>query len=217
MNAVEVRDLEKRYGPVRALWDVSLDIPPGTINLVAGPNGAGKSTLLRILAALTRPTSGSVRLLGHDPFGRQGGSVRGEIGWLGAENGLYGDLTVEENLRFAAQLSASSDSRMETVLDDFGLGPLRGRRVRMLSQGYRRRTGLARVFLRGPSLLILDEPWNALDAESSERLSKALCEQRDRGSTVLVAAHGGTIAREIADRVIEIERGALRDETGEGA
>jgi heme ABC exporter ATP-binding subunit CcmA len=215
VNAVETREVDKQYGPVRALRSVSLDIPPGTINLIAGPNGAGKSTLLRILAALTRPTSGSVRLLGRDPFGRQGGSVRGEIGWLGAENGLYGDLTIQENLTFAAQLSACSASRMESVLEDFGLGPFRNRRVRMLSQGYRRRTGLARVFLRDPSLLVLDEPWNALDAESSERLSKVLCEQRERGSTVLVAAHGGTIAREIADRVIEIERGAVSDATGD--
>lgn len=209
MTAIELRGLAKEYGVVRALSDVSLDVPEATVGRIAGPNGAGKSTLLRVAAGLTRPTSGTVRLLGHDPFHSRGVAVRGEVGWLGAGAGLYGDLTVDENLRFAARLSSTDPERVDWAVDRFGLAPVRGRRVRLLSQGFRRRAGLARAFLPGPRLLLLDEPWNGLDAESGRRLTKLLGEHRGAGGTALVVAHGEIPGGEVVDRQIHLERGTV--------
>ena len=210
VSAVETQEVEKRYGPVRALRDVSFSVPEGTVTLVAGPNGAGKSTLLRILACLTRPTSGLIRILGRDPFRKDGPALRSELGWLGPEPGLYADLTVEENLAFVARLHGSDSGRVESVLEELGLAAMRHRRARTLSQGYRRRTGLARALLHQPRILLLDEPWNGLDEEASERLTKVLKEHRARGGTVLVAAHAVPAARELADQVLRLEQGVLR-------
>lgn len=209
MNAIEVSGLVKQYGPMRALAGVSLEIPAATVHLVAGPNGAGKSTLLRILSALTRPTAGSVRILGENPFGPRRAEVRRHIGWLGAAAGLYGDLTVEENLSFAARLCGADRDRIETALDDFALAAFRHRRARTLSEGYRRRAGLARALLSRPRIVLLDEPWNGLDAEASERLVKVLRDHRSRGDTVLVTAHRTVGALELADRVVTLARGEL--------
>lgn len=210
MNAIEARDLDKRYGVVRALRGVSFELPPSTMTLVAGPNGAGKSTLLRVLACLTRPTRGSVLIFGHDPFGRGGPGVRSKIGWLGPDSGLYADLTIQENLAFTAQLHGHDPARQEWALEEFGLSPVRHRPLRTLSQGYRRRAGLARVLLPQPALLLLDEPWNGLDEEASERLTKALQNHRSGGGTLVIAAHAAAVARELADHVLHLEEGGLR-------
>ena len=209
MNAIRVLEIEKRYGALRALSEVSFELPSGSATLVCGPNGAGKSTLLRVLAGLTRPTSGSVRLLERNPFGREGRSVRGAIGWLGPEVGLYADLTVEENLAFAARLHAVDAGRVEGLVKELGLETVRARQVRTLSQGYRRRAGLARALVHDPRLLFLDEPWNGLDDEAAERLSGLLRARRDRGDTVVVAAHRGGALLDLADRVIRLDRGRL--------
>jgi Cu-processing system ATP-binding protein len=101
---IEVTNLEKHYDNVAALRGISLEISPGTSVLVSGSNGAGKSTLLRILAGLTRPTRGRVAIHGNDPFGKHAVSYRGRVGFVGQELALYGDLTIEENLRFCARI-----------------------------------------------------------------------------------------------------------------
>ncbi len=206
MSAVEAHSLVKRYGAVRALDRVSFRLEPATLTFVTGPNGAGKSTLLRVLAALTRPTSGEIRLTGKDPFGKDGASLRSRVGWIGAAAGLYADLTVEENLLFHARLHGLDPGRIEPALEDFGLVPLRDRRVRTLSQGFRRRAGLARVFLPAPSLILLDEPWNGLDAAGSEQLLGVLQDHRSKGATILASRHGRTDG---ADRILYLADGRM--------
>ncbi len=209
MNAVETHEVAKRYGALLALRDVSLEISAGTLTLVCGPNGAGKSTLLRVLGGLTRPTTGSVRLLDRDPFGRDAATVRGKIGWLGTGAGLYTDLTVEENLEFAAALHGVERTRVAELIDRLGLSPVRARPARTLSDGYRRRTGLARALVHEPEILLLDEPWNGLDDEASNQLVTLLRELRDRGGTIVVAAHRAPAGADIANRVIPLESGRV--------
>ncbi len=209
MNAVETHEVAKRYGALLALRDVSLEISAGTLTLVCGPNGAGKSTLLRVLGGLTRPTTGSVRLLDRDPFGRDAATVRGKIGWLGTGAGLYTDLTVEENLEFAAALHGVERTRVAELIDRLGLSPVRARPARALSDGYRRRTGLARALVHEPEILLLDEPWNGLDDEASNQLVTLLRELRDRGGTIVVAAHRAPAGADIANRVIPLESGRV--------
>jgi len=210
VNALDATGVVKEYGPVRALDGVDLELAPGAIVLLRGANGAGKSTLLRVLGALTRPTRGSVRLLGRDPFASGDAAVRARVGFLGQSAALYGELTVLENLHFAANLRGAAPAEVDRALDSFALGPVREQRARTLSQGYRRRVGLARALLGEPAILLLDEPWNGLDTASAETLSRLLESLRGRGVAVLVASHGAATELPKFDRELALDRGRLR-------
>jgi len=209
VNALEASGVAKDYGAVRALDGVDLSLAPGTFALLRGPNGAGKSTLLRVLGALTRPTRGSVRVLGRDPFASRDAAVRARVGFLGQDAGLYGELTVAENLGFAAKLRGAPTADAARTAELLGLAPVLDRRARMLSQGFRRRVGLARALLGEPAVLLLDEPWNALDGASAERLSRLLAELRDRGCALLVSSHAAATELPKFDREIHLARGRL--------
>jgi heme ABC exporter ATP-binding subunit CcmA len=209
VNACEAVDLEKRYGRVRALAGLRFAIPAGALVLVAGPNGAGKSTLLRVLAGQTRPSAGSVRVLGEDVFGPRRAALRGRIGHLGPTSGLYGELSVAENLAFTARLSGAPAARVHAMVSELGLDAVADRRLQTLSTGYRRRAALARVLLPDPELLLLDEPWNGLDADASERLAKRLAGLRDAACTVVVAAHAPAETGRAFDLVLRLEGGRL--------
>ncbi len=207
--AVELSNVEKHYGPVAALAGLSLSLVAGSTTLVTGPNGAGKSTLLRVLAGLTRPTRGSVRIGEVDPFGSRGAALRGRIGFVGQELGLYAELSVLENLRFCARLHGLEPRRAARPLARLGLDRLADRRVRTLSLGYRRRTALARALLTEPSLLLLDEPWNGLDADAACALSHILEDHRRAGGSALVAAHAPNDAAGLFDRAVRLRAGRL--------
>jgi Cu-processing system ATP-binding protein len=210
LKAIETRGVEKRYGRVRALRDVDLAIPSGESLLVSGPNGAGKSTLLRVLAGLTRPTHGDVRVLGEGLFGSGAWKVRGRVGFLGALAGLYAELSIRENLTFCARLQGVDAGRIDAVIDELELAEYAEQPVRTLSLGYRRRTGLARVLLARPEVLLLDEPWNGLDVGASERLDRLLREYREeREPTLLVAAHGMDGSNPLFDGTLHMQDGAV--------
>lgn len=211
MNSVETRGVEKRYGHIRALREVDLAIPTGVALLVSGPNGAGKSTLLRVLAGLTRPTHGDVSVLGEKLFGSGAWRVRGRVGFLGSEAGLYAELSVRENLTFCARLQGVDLARIDLVIEALELVEYADAPVRTLSLGYRRRTGLARVLLAQPELLLLDEPWNGLDVESAKRLDDLLCDYRtEREPTLLVAAHGLDDSHPLFDGTLRMRDGAVQ-------
>ena len=209
MNVIETSQLEKRFGTVRALDRVSTTLPEGSTTLLRGPNGAGKTTLLRVLAALTRPTGGAVRVLGVNPFGADAAAQRSRLGYLGQETALYGELTLQENLEFCAKLHGVGPERIEFLIHELELEGVAGQRVRTLSLGYRRRAGLARTRLTDPSLVLLDEPWNGLDAEASQQLTHWLEQHRKAGHSALVAAHSPGAASDLFDAEIRLERGRL--------
>ncbi len=209
MNVIETRQLEKRFSTVRALDRVSTTLPEGSTTLLRGPNGAGKTTLLRVLAALTRPTSGAVRVLGVNPFAADAAAQRSRLGYLGQEIALYGELTLQENLEFCAKLHGVGPKRIEVLIHELELEGVAGQRVRTLSLGFRRRAGLARARLTDPSLVLLDEPWNGLDAEASQQLTHWLEQHRKAGHSALVAAHSPGAATSLFDAEIRLERGRL--------
>jgi ABC-type multidrug transport system ATPase subunit len=163
---IRVRGLVKRFGTTRVLAAIDLDLADGLL-LVTGPNGSGKTTLLRVLARLAAPSAGALEL-----------PPREAIGYLGHSPNVYRELTALENLTLFAQLYRVERERVGMLLERFGLWDARNARVSTFSRGMQQRLGLCRALLHGPSLLILDEPTNALDARGLELLDAVLDEPR---------------------------------------
>jgi heme exporter protein A len=190
-----------------ALEGVSLELAPGEGLALLGPNGAGKTTLLRVLAGLLRPSRGEARVLGCE-LPRGAPSLRGRIGYLGHEPLLYRDLTGRENLRFCARLHGIDDGdaerRIEELLEAIGMSRRGGDRVGELSAGMRQRLAICRCLLHEPRLLLLDEPWAHLDAES-RALAEPMLATGD-GRTRVLVSHDREAAIAGADRVLELDR-----------
>jgi heme exporter protein A len=168
VSGIRLQGLERDYGERTALRDVSLELEAGDTLVVLGPNGAGKTTLLRILAALLRPSRGSVSVLGCE-LPREAWRLRGRVGYLGHEPLLYRDLTPRENLAFCARLhgldARAAKSRIEELLARVAMERHGDRRVDQLSAGMRQRVAACRCALHQPELMLLDEPNAHLDPE----------------------------------------------------
>jgi len=196
------RGIRRSFGRVRVLQGLDLTLAPGEALAVAGPNGAGKSTLLRILAGLMRPTAGEVRVLDR-PLAGDGAEARRAIGLLSHHSLLYDDLTLLENLTFAARLYglAAPAAVARAALDAAGLGARLDDSPRRLSRGLLQRAAIARALLHGPRVLLLDEPFTALDAASAERLREALRARLAEGLGLIVVTHHLAEVWELATRV----------------
>ena len=177
---IRARKLEKRYGAKRALRALDLDVPRGGFVLVTGPNGSGKTTLLRLVAGLVAPTGGELDVA----------SERGRLGFLAHEPLVYRELTPLENLDLYGRLYRVPElrERIGMLLERYGLWDVRNERAGSFSRGMLQRLALCRTFLHEPDLLLLDEPFNALDSEGAALLDRELAELRP-GRTFLVATH----------------------------
>jgi ABC-type multidrug transport system ATPase subunit len=177
---IEARKLGRRFGDKRVLRNVDLDVPRGGFAVVTGPNGSGKTTLLRICAGLAVPTEGEVRI----------GVERARIGFLAHEPLVYRELTALENLDLYGRLYRVPErrERIGMLLERFGLWDARRDRVSSYSRGMTQRLALCRVLLHDPELLVLDEPYTALDEQGAELLDAQLAELRS-GRTFLVSTH----------------------------
>ncbi|MDY7075637.1 MAG: heme ABC exporter ATP-binding protein CcmA [Chloroflexota bacterium] len=207
---IEVNDLVKSFGPRTALASVNLRVEAGEFVTLAGPNGAGKTTLLRILATLTRPTSGSVRIAGLDSV-RAGEEIRREIGFLSHRTLLYDDLTAEQNLRFYARMYDLDDglARIAELLGQVGLTARRHDLVRTFSRGMQQRLAVARAVLHRPQVLFLDEPYTGLDPNATRVLTDLLTELTEEGCTVLLTTHNLERGLEVGGRVIVLAQGQV--------
>jgi heme exporter protein A len=203
---VELDAVARRFGRQWALRGVSLDVPAGSVLGVMGHNGSGKSTLLRIIATALRPTSGTVRVFGHD-VQRDPDDVRAVTGFLGHSPGLYDDLTAGENLEFAATMLGLPRADVGPVLERVGLSVDANRRVRGFSAGMSRRLALGRLLLHRPKLLLLDEPYNNLDTEGIALVNAVIEETRARGGAAVVVVHDLTHAARVIDDVITMRSG----------
>jgi heme exporter protein A len=205
---IEVRGLSKYFGRFSALRNLDLAIRQGEFIALFGRNGAGKSTLLRLLAGLSRPSSGAIQ------YSRLAGSqkrisLRGDIGYLSHLTSLYLDLTAMENLRFYALLM---DIRLdeEALIQKIGRVGLAGRErepVRNYSRGMQQRLAIARAFLHDPVILLLDEPFTGLDQSGSDLLKKVLADAHSGGKTCLMAIHDAQVGYELADRLVILDKG----------
>jgi heme exporter protein A len=207
---IEVRGLVKSFGSKVALEGVDLDVAEGEFLTLVGPNGAGKTTLVRILATLTRPTRGSVRMAGCD-LGRQSSEVRRRIGLASHQTLLYGDLSAEENLRFYGRMYEVADleERITALLQRVGLEHRRHDLVRAFSRGMQQRLSLARALLHDPAILLLDEPYTGLDQQAVEVLREVLVALVGRSRTVLMTTHNLERGLELCDRAAILVNGRI--------
>ena len=177
---IQARGLEKRYGDRRILRALELDVARGDFLLVTGPNGSGKTTLLRLVAGLAAPTRGELEVA----------VPRGNVGYLAHEPLVYRELTALENLDLYGRLYlvAERRERIGMLLERFGLWDARHGRAGAYSRGMLQRLALCRALLHEPELLILDEPYSALDDEGAALLDRELAERTHR-ATFVVATH----------------------------
>jgi heme ABC exporter ATP-binding subunit CcmA len=206
---VRLRSAVCLLGRFPALAGVDLDVEAGEVVLLSGANGSGKTTLLRLLAGLHRLHSGTGDVLGHDLAADRRGSRRA-IALLGHETACYDDLTVGENLRFAARAAGCDAAASDTALRRVGLtgqaDVVHGR----LSAGLRRRLALAVALARDPRLLLLDEPHAGLDAEGRAVLDTVVASAADEDRTVILASHELDRTRALADREVVLAGGVTR-------
>ena len=208
--AVVARGLWKRYRGTWALRDVDLVVQPGQCVCLVGPNGAGKTTLLRILATATSPSRGEVAIFG-DSTSQRADAVREQVSLFVAQAYVYGELTPVENLRFAAVMygRTPTDPELRDRLERVGLTRVADALVRTFSQGMLQRLALARAMLHDAPLVLLDEPYTALDADGLRLVDELIADLRAAGRTVIMATHLIERALDQSDRGIAIEGGRV--------
>ena len=201
-----------------ALAGVDLDVATGEIVLLRGPNGAGKTTLLRACAGLARVARGRIEVLGHD-LAANPRAVRRRVGMLNHADGLYGDLTVADNVRFWARAAGASVVDADRAMARCELdGRLADVPAARLSAGQRRRTALAALLARRPELWLLDEPHAGLDRAGRDLVDRLVVDAAAAGATVLFASHELERAEGLASRIVTIAGGLIRhDSAGDPA
>lgn len=210
--AVEATGLTKYFETYKAVDQVSLQVPAGSIYGVLGPNGAGKTTSLRMTLGIIDPDAGSSRLLGgHKPQ-----SVRHRIGYLPEERGLYPGMKAREAIAFMGALRGLDWSegrrRAATFMTELGLERVIDSKIRKMSKGMAQMIQLIGSIVHAPDLIVLDEPFSGLDPVNQERLEMLVKRERDRGATVLFSTHVMAHAERLCDRLAIIARSQRRFE-----
>jgi ABC-2 type transport system ATP-binding protein len=203
--ALQLRDLRKSFGDVRAVDGIDLTVEPGEIVAFLGPNGAGKTTTIDMMLGLSRPSGGSVQVLGLEPHQAV---ARGEIAAVMQTGGLLKDVTVRETAQMMAALFRSARP-VEEVLGRAGIADIGDRMVGKCSGGQQQRLRFALALLPDPSLLVLDEPTTGMDVEGRREFWAAIRTDAARGRTVLFATHYLDEADAYADRIVLVRHGRV--------
>jgi ABC-2 type transport system ATP-binding protein len=207
MTDIAVRGLTKHFGPVRAVEELTFDVPAGMVTGFLGPNGAGKTTTLRTVLGLVRPTAGEA-LIGGRPYA-QLARPRQVVGAVLEATGFHPGRRGRDHLRILAQVTGVPATRVDEVLDQVQLTGDARRRVRGYSLGMRQRLGLAAALLGDPEILVLDEPANGLDPSGMAWLRGLLRDLAAQGRTVLISSHVLSEVSQVADRVLIVTEGRL--------
>jgi ABC-type lipoprotein export system ATPase subunit len=217
-NSLICRDIRRAYQTdgdlVWALWDVDIDASPGEITVLAGPSGSGKSTLLRVMAGIDRPDQGSVEIAGSNIVEMSAGQRRKfrkkHIGFVFQDPAanLLGYMTVVDHLKLAARTRHTSVDL--TLLDHLEIPELADELPSHLSAGQQQRVALAAAVTGNPDVVLADEPTAELDTQSAGLAVEALTRLRDLGTTLVVTSHDPEVV-DVADRVIRIEHGSVKE------
>jgi len=209
---IELVDVAKHFGDVRAVDGISLTVPTGQFFCVLGPNAAGKTTTIKMLVGLIRPTRGHARIAGFD-IQDQPLEARARLAYVPDFPFLYEKLTPWEFLRFTGQIFLMDDARIERSAADlvprFQLEQWLHKPIENLSHGTRQRIAIASALLHDPEVFVIDEPMVGLDPHHARVVKDTLRERANRGMTVFLSTHQTSVAEEMADRVGIIHRGRL--------
>jgi heme exporter protein A len=206
--AIDAQRVARRYGRRWALGDVTFQVASGTAMMVVGRNGAGKSTLLRLLATAIRPDRGTVTVGGFDVV-RHREDVRKLTALLSHQNYLYDALTARENLEVVADHLHVGRDRVPPLLDKVGLAARGDDAVSTFSAGMRKRLSFARVLLQEPRVVLLDEPYGALDPPGFALVDAVIAELKASGATILMATHQWERAAQLCDTALVLEQGMV--------
>lgn len=204
--AIDVESLARRYGRRWALADVTFQLAPGRVMMVAGRNGSGKSTLFRVLSTAIRPDRGSGKVGGYDVV-HEREDVRRISALLAHQSYLYESLTAKENLDVVAGFLGCDNEK--EILDRVGLAQRADDPVSTFSAGMRKRLSFARVLLQKPDVVFFDEPYGQLDPEGFRLVDTVVQELKARGATVLIATHQVDRVAGYADCWITLEAGRV--------
>lgn len=207
---ITVKKLVKRFGLKAILRGLDFEVQPGEFVALLGPNGAGKTTFLRILASLSRPSLGEVKVAGFR-LPDDAAQVRARLGVVSHLPLLYGDLSADENLRFYGRMYnlANLETRMTEVLEMVGLEHRRRDLVRTFSRGMQQRLAIGRAVLHDPDVILFDEPYTGLDQDASSMLDSVLKTVAAQGRTVVMTSHDLARAEELATRFDVLSHGVI--------
>lgn len=207
MATIEVDRITKKFGAMKAVDEATFSVQPGEIFGLLGPNGAGKTTIIRIILDLFKPDSGTVSILN----GPMTEAKKDRIGYLPEERGLYQEVSLERGLVYLATLKGLSHSdaksRIDRMLERFDLGEHRHKKIKELSKGMQQKAQLIVTLVHEPELVIIDEPFSALDPVNTQMVKDLLREERDAGKTIVMCTHQMHQAEELSDRLVVIHRG----------
>ena len=207
MNSIEVKHIAKRFGKTQAVRDVSFDVRPGEIFGLLGPNGAGKTTSIRMVLDIFKPDTGEIVVLG----GELTEEKKNLIGYMPEERGMYQDIPLERCLVYFGKLKGLSqeqiNTRLEPWLEKFDLAEHKKKKVKELSKGMQQKAQIIATLLHEPELIIIDEPFTALDPVNTQMIKDLLLEQRDKGRTVLMSTHQMHQVEELCDRIVLVDEG----------
>ena len=211
MPLIEIENVSKRYGSVRALENVSLRMEGSGIMGLLGQNGAGKTTLINILTGYLAPTSGRALLGGHDPL-MEPGEAKRHLGYLPEQPPLYDEMTVREYLRFVAALKGVAaraiPAHVDEVMELTGLTSMQSRLLGHLSKGFRQRAGMAQALCGDPDVLVLDEPTVGLDPRQITEI-RELIRQLGKEHTVILSSHILSEVQQVCTTILILSKGKL--------
>jgi lipooligosaccharide transport system ATP-binding protein len=214
---IEARQLTKRFDDFEAVKGIDVEVRPGEVFGFLGPNGAGKSSTMRMIACVSRPTGGSLRVLGLDPQ-RDGRRIRARLGVVPQEDNLDIELSVWDNLiiygRYFGLPRSLLAERAKELLEFVQLSDRAGSKVDPLSGGMKRRLTIARALVNEPELLLLDEPTTGLDPQARHLVWERLYQLKRRGVTQVLTTHYMDEAEQLCDRLVVMDEGVIVDEGG---
>lgn len=208
MSAIEVEHIVKNFGTQRAVNDVSFTVEPGEIFGLLGPNGAGKTTTIRIILDIFKADAGRVAILG----GEMNEAKKNLVGYLPEERGLYQDIPLDRCLTYLATLKGlpqlEASTRINKYLERFDLAAHKKKKLKELSKGMQQKAQLIVTLVHDPKVVIIDEPFSALDPVNTQMVKDLLREQRNRGVAVVMCTHQMHQVEELCDRLVLINQGS---------